>query len=651
MAKSLRSRVKKAHRSAKRTREDSDTAPAEEATKDNRPEFADDLKDFEKEEKEESMEEDAKKVSTSGRDLGRHRKRQQAKRGAGFNGRKGGNRESVALAGWVQTPRRASNKLSFVPLKDFTGTTQLVVRSSSALEGLDKLPSQSVVLIEGQVNKRSDKQINKSLDTGEIEVDVKSYTLLNQATNLPFNPHDESIKEDLRLQYRYLDLRRKFLTDNLRKRSAVTHTIRNHLHDRHFTEVETPILLKSTPEGAREFLVPTRNHVKAPTFYALPQSPQQPKQLLIASGATDAYFQIAKCFRDEDGRKDRQPEFTQLDIELGFVSGAASQDAATSGWNMGGEQVRNLIEGLIRQLWREYQSTELESTFRVMKYKDAMNKYGSDKPDLRFGLEIALASMSADGNSQTRGLVYRPSRDGRLDGDFLKNHPGCSQITEEQKRNLDVQEGDIVWLEELPTNPEGGGTGLGALRLKLGEQLGLLSNPDAYAFVWIVEFPLFTRADEDKEFLSKGRWSSTHHPFTAPYAEDISLLEENVSLVRGQHYDLVLNGVELGGGSVRIHDASLQLKVFKDVLELTDDEVDRFDHLLVALKSGAPPHAGIALGLDRLVAIMCNTSSIRDVIAFPKSLNGMDRLFKSPSGTTDDILKEYNLEAKKVGTE
>ncbi|TIA93355.1 hypothetical protein E3P99_00130 [Wallemia hederae] len=548
---------------------------------------------------------------------------------------------TVNLSGHIVNTRRLNKNLSFIDLRDHTGMIQLVVKNH-LLSDMN-LSTNSVVQLSGLVKER--KSVNNDLSTGQVEVFVETLDLLNRAESLPFNPlSSTTTNDDLKLKHRYLDLRSTALTQNIHKRSKITHSIRQHLHDLQFTEIETPVLLNSSSEGAREFLVPTR-HSNTPTFYALSQSPQQPKQLLIASGCTDAYFQIARCFRDEDGRKDRQPEFTQLDIEMAYVNGAPSETALSQQWNMGGEQVRELLETLIRKLWRQYMDVELPQPFPVMTYTHAMNVYGSDKPDLRFGLEIEEVSRDEAAQTQVRALVCKKGDTDKLSKDFLQAHPP-SQVTPDIQQALSVNEQDLVWVEHLPLHPDGGGTVLGQVRLALAEALQI-PHTTPFAFAWVIEFPLFTMADSDKDHLSKGRYASTHHPFTAPYAEDVSLLTEQPSRVRGQHYDLVVNGVELGGGSVRIHDAALQEKVFREVLKLDDGEVDRFHHLLVALRSGAPPHAGIALGMDRLMAIMCHTQSIRDTIAFPKSLNGIDRLFNSPSTTNEEVLKEYSLAALK----
>ncbi|KAH7916741.1 hypothetical protein BJ138DRAFT_1169052 [Hygrophoropsis aurantiaca] len=618
--------------------------------------------------------------------------------------------ERVTLTGWLLPERKVSKSLSFFPIKDSSGTTQLVVHRNgnedAHLMALSDVPVESTVLIEGQVLIRPEKS-QRNEGTGVIEVQVDSFTLLNPADqDMPFIPSDNRtlVNEDLRARFRYLDLRRSALSDNLRKRSQVARVIRNVLHNQNFLEVETPLLLKSTPEGAREFLVPTRTGQSAaggpdgpqgPLFYALPQSPQQPKQLLICSGAVDKYFQIAKCFRDEDGRKDRQPEFTQVDLEMAFVSWGQDAVAATSQsnqWRIGGHEVRDIIELVINKIWQEVEGIDLLSPFKVMTYNEAMTRYGSDKPDTRYALEIVdlitlLPSQvrhSLKNIGETlEALIVGPSRSAA----FLraskepdnKEEPTVHRITitaanvqswmsdseithsvlslnadhhAALNKELGVSIGSTVWLSQRRSLPEGGSTALGRVRTRLAESaqvLGDYTPPEVPHFLWITEFPLFTRADSDKEFLARGRWSSSHHPFTAPMWQDIeAMYAGRVEQVRGQHYDLVLNGVEIGGGSVRVHDAAMQEHIFSQILQLSTSEMSSFGHLLHALKCGAPPHGGIALGFDRLMSILCKTQSIRDVIAFPKTSAGTDPLFKSPSAIDNDVLHQYGIQPRKV---
>ncbi|KAI9001243.1 hypothetical protein BD414DRAFT_474078 [Trametes punicea] len=614
----------------------------------------------------------------------------------------------VVLQGWLVPRGKVSKKLSFFGIRDCYGTTQLVVDAricgTEILAAMRDVPEESTVLVEGIVRQRPQSQ-RREVPSGQVEVVVSSFKLLNPADhNLPFMPFDTQnlANEDLRLRYRYLDLRRTELTKNLRKRSDVAFLVRSTLHEQGFTEVETPMLLNSTPEGAREYLVPTRvrqsssDSPSQPLFYALSQSPQQPKQLLVASGAIDRYFQLARCFRDEDGRKDRQPEFTQVDLEMAWVSWGREQENGppdgtlplAESWRIGGHEVRDVVETVIRRIWKKFENVDLEERFRVMTYDLAMARYGSDKPDLRFGLEIrnitsrlpqilrmaleakgeileALVVSSQPEHAPFVGVAPEVEHDRSVERicvtqDTTSSWLNLSRLVREvlhnQEPNLDasgigtalnITEGSIIWLARRPLRPEGGWTALGRLRLALSEaaqRKGDLVLSEQPKFLWVTEFPLFTRADEDKEFLAHGRWSSSHHPFTAPMWEDVEkMYAGKIEEVRGQHYDLVLNGVEIGGGSVRVHDASMQEYIFENILQLDEKEKSSFNHLLHALRCGAPPHGGFAFGFDRLMAILCKTNSIRDVIAFPKTAAGTDLLFKSPSPSTPEILAQYGL--------
>ncbi|KAJ7283865.1 hypothetical protein C8J57DRAFT_1677364 [Mycena rebaudengoi] len=604
----------------------------------------------------------------------------------------------VVLTGWLLPERKGGKLLSFFPLKDSLGTTQLVVNHPQPADNrpsLSDVPVESTVLIEGTVLPRP-AAAKRPGPAGDIDVQVDSYVLLNPASaNLPFLPSNSRnlANEELRARFRYLDLRRSALSANLRKRSRVAQIVRTILHQQDFVEVETPVLLRSSPEGAREFLVPTRSTAddEQPRFFALPQSPQQPKQLLICSGAVDKYFQIAKCFRDEDGRKDRQPEFTQIDLEMAFVSWGderASRSDNSSVWRIGGSEVRDVVETFVRRIWNDVEGISLPPKFKVMTYRDAMKLYGSDKPDTRFGLKIADVTNELPHEQrpafESSGdvlecLAIRQSQEPA----FVEVSRGCDIdnsveriiLTEENRstwltqsrtvggattatrdnvnENLHLQPGDVVYLCRSPKVPKGGSSPLGQLRLQLAElaqssaKLSLTTKPH---FLWITEFPLFTRSDGDKEFLAQGRWSSSHHPFTAPMWQDIdALYSGNIEGVRGQHYDLVLNGVEIGGGSVRIHDAAMQDHIFSNILQLTEQEKTPFAQLLHALRCGAPPHGGIALGFDRLMAILCNTQSIKDVIAFPKTSVGTDLLFKSPAIVSEKVLGQYGIQPSHKG--
>ncbi|KAJ7117378.1 tRNA synthetases class II-domain-containing protein [Mycena crocata] len=601
----------------------------------------------------------------------------------------------VVLTGWLLPERKGGKLLSFFPLKDSLGTTQLVVNHPEVAgnqPSLSDVPVESVVLIEGTVLARPP-AAKRPGPTGDIDVQVDNFVLLNPAdANLPFFPSNPRnvANEDLRARFRYLDLRRSALSANLRMRSRVAQLVRNILHAQDFTEVETPVLLRSSPEGAREFLVPTRTAPDGdqPRFFALPQSPQQPKQLLICSGGVDKYFQIAKCFRDEDGRKDRQPEFTQIDLEMAFVSWGeetTSRSAVSNIWRIGGTQVRDVVETLVCKIWHDVQGIELGQKFEVMTYYEAMKLYGSDKPDTRFGLKIVDATDFLPQEQrlafESRGEILEclpirqsqelnfmdAARQCKFDDPVERivlteknlsmwlaqsDAAGGAAIEGRQDRineNLHLKLGDIVLLCRSSKVPRGGSSPLGQLRLQLSE-ISQSSGRFRYErkrphFLWITEFPLFTRSDEDKEFLAQGRWSSSHHPFTAPMWQDIeALYSGNVEGVRGQHYDLVLNGVEIGGGSVRVHDADMQDYIFTNILQLNEHEKTPFSQLLHALRCGAPPHGGIALGFDRLMTILCNTQSIRDVIAFPKTSVGTDLLFKSPAVVSEKVLEQYGIQ-------
>ncbi|KAI0771909.1 hypothetical protein BD413DRAFT_623980 [Trametes elegans] len=607
--------------------------------------------------------------------------------------------KTVVLQGWLAPKAQVGKKLAFFSVRDSGGATQLVVDARvcgpDVFAAMRDVPEESTVVVQGTVRKR--------VSSDDAEVAVTSFTLLNPASrNMPFNPFDAEnmANEELRLRYRFLDLRRKELATNLKKRSDAVYHIRSTLHDQGFTEVETPMLLNSTPEGAREYLVPTRVKQSSadtppqPLFYALSQSPQQPKQLLMASGAVERYFQFARCFRDEDGRKDRQPEFTQVDLEMAWVSWGKhksdSQKVAlpSDDWRIGGHEVRDVVESIIRKVWHKIEGVELEERFRVMTYSEAMGRYGSDKPDLRFGLEIQNithqlpqplhSALEAKGEI-LEALIIRPQVehepfarvasqvvygkaveriviDSTVGSSWLSQSRAVQELLassnpelsfSELHQSLGLEEGSTIYLSKRLARPEGGWTALGRLRVALSEAAQLkggLVLDNMSKFLWVTEFPLFTRADDDKEFLAHGRWSSSHHPFTAPMSEDLEkMYAGQIEEVRGQHYDLVLNGVEIGGGSVRVYDAEMQEYIFREILQLDEKEKASFNHLLQALRCGAPPHGGFAFGFDRLMAILCKANSIRDVIAFPKTAVGTDLLFKSPSSSTAEILAQYAL--------
>ena len=569
--------------------------------------------------------------------------------------------ESVVLMGWVQSLRDHGG-LCFIDLKDREGVTQLVLDPKVFEKDIRQLKPESVIEVAGQVALRPQETVNKNLTTGEIEVFVDGLTIHNICQTLPFSLDEkaEKVSEDLRLTYRYLDLRRRPNMERLRLRHRAANVIRNYLDDHGFFEIETPSLFKSTPEGAREFLVPSR--LNPGQFYALTQSPQQYKHMLMVAGV-ERYFSLAKCFRDEDLRADRQPEFTQIDMELSFIDR---------------EDIYELIEGLIVELWKTCLGIEIKTPLLRMSFIEAMNRFGSDKPDMRFGLELqdvteifrgsnfnVFSSVAEKGDSikvikvknfadmtagELSSLEQTAKHMGAKGLAFIKikgnewKSPLTKFLSEEEKQaltnQLNLQENDCLFF--MADRWEKACNVLGKIRLELAALLkkrGVLniSNQD-YKFIWIVDFPLLTYDEEQKKFVA------THHPFTSPVKEDIPLLKTDPHHVRGQHYDLVLNGIELGGGSIRIHSSELQRYVFENILKIPSNVVeDRFGYMLKAFSFGAPPHGGIALGFDRLVALMAGTHSIRDVIAFPKTQKGQDLMSMSPGCVDPKQLKDLGL--------
>jgi aspartyl-tRNA synthetase len=559
----------------------------------------------------------------------------------------------VVLLGWVHRVRDLGG-VTFIDVRDRAGVSQLVVRENEALMAAAKrLRSEFVIGVTGIVQRRSEETINPKLETGEVEVLARDIRILNEAKTPPFQiAEDTPVSEDVRLRYRYLDLRRPRLQHNIGLRHRTMMAIRKYFDANGFWEIETPILTKSTPEGARDYLVPSRVH--AGEFYALPQSPQIFKQILMIAG-TDRYFQIVRCFRDEDLRADRQPEFTQVDVEMSFARP---------------ESIYALIEPLMQHVFQEI-GHRVATPFRRVAYADAMAKYGSDKPDLRVGLEIqelsdifrdsefrVFKSIIADGGV-VRGIVlpggnaYTRSQLDVLTDYAVKQlgfsgliwaRPGeppiCSvkAIGEAPLRAAFARGkaagGDLL----LMAAGEGGATSklLGQLRLYLAKKDNLI-DPDAFEFLWVTDFPLLEYHEDD------GRWYSMHHPFTAPHEDDLDKLERDPGAVRAKAYDLVLNGSEIGGGSIRIHDAALQARVFRR-LGISDEEAKlRFGFFLEALEYGTPPHGGIALGLDRMVAILAGESSIREVMAFPKTAAAVDLMAGSPSTVDPKQLRELHL--------
>src|SRR5271169_22925 len=583
---------------------------------------------------------------------------------------------TVTLSGWVHS-RRDLGGLIFIDIRDREGRTQTVFDPSDLTPELftqaAALRSECVVSITGKVRHRPAGTNNAKIPTGEIEVGVTALEVLNMAEVLPFPVDDpevaNKVNEELRLQYRYLDLRRPEMARNLKLRSKAAIATRQFMDEQGFLEVETPTLFKSTPEGAREFLVPNRR--EPGTFYALPQSPQQFKQILMVAGV-EKYFQLARCYRDEDLRADRQPEFTQVDIEMSFIDR---------------EDIYNLIEGLLKRVWKTALNIDVPTPFKRITFEEALNRYGIDKPDTRFGMELVdmtedfrastfkvfsgtiagggvVKALNAKGMAgATQGQIETMTEYAKSFGAkglaFIKVEKGADGATVEWKSpivkffsetekaaltsKLKIEEGDLIlfaadqWLGACEI--------LGKIRLYCADVLkaqGKLNIPaDRFEFLWVVDFPLLSF---DKE---QNRWYSSHHPFTAPVAVDIPLLKTEPKKVRGQHYDVVVNGVELGGGSIRIHQPDVQKMVFEDVLQITPEETKlRFGYMLEAFRFGAPPHGGIALGFDRLIAILCGVTSIRDVIAFPKTAKGTDLMTDSPSTVEPKQLRDLYLEVK-----
>lgn len=571
--------------------------------------------------------------------------------------------KSVTLIGWVQSVRDHGG-IIFVDLRDREGITQVVFHPECPVyRDAQKLKDESVIQIFGTVAMRENDTVNPSLKTGEIEVVADNMIIHNVCETLPFpldNERADKVNEDLRLQYRYLDLRRPRNLNLLRMRHKAAKALREYLDSNGFTEVETPILFKSTPEGAREFLVPSR--LNPGQFYALNQSPQQYKQMLMVSGI-ERYYQMAKCFRDEDLRADRQPEFTQVDIEMSFIDR---------------EDMYSLIENMLKKVWKDVLGIDIPTPFKRMPYSEAMNRYGVDKPDTRFEMELtdftdtfkqsqfkvfssvangggSIKAINAKGLADitqgelknledvaktlgAKGLAFIKAENGAWKSPILKFLSEAEQA--ELKQKLNIEDGDIVFFAACEW--ERACSILGRIRLecaKLLQARGKLSIPaDQFNFLWVIEFPLMLFDEEE------GRYVSAHHPFTSPVEEDIKYLDSDPLRVRGQHYDIVLNGVELGGGSIRIHQPQVQEKVFRDVLKIPEDIIEsRFGYMLKAFKYGAPPHGGIALGFDRLVSILTNRQSIRDIIAFPKTQRGQDLMAQSPCPVTEKQLKDLHI--------
>ena len=567
--------------------------------------------------------------------------------------------DMVSLNGWISKTRDLGG-LTFIDLRDRYGKTQIVFNNDISRESFEQaknLGLEDVIGITGQVVARPQDAVNNDISTGEIDVVVHNIIVYNESDNPPFDINDrQSASEDHRLRFRYLELRTKELQSNMILRHKASIATRNYLSSRDFIEVETPILMKSTPEGARDFLVPSRIHKGF--FYALPQSPQTYKQLLMVSGL-DKYFQIVKCFRDEDFRADRQPEFTQIDIEMSFVKQ---------------EDVIKLGTGLTSYLWKEILNIDLPKEFPIYSYYEAMNRFGSDKPDIRFGMELqefsdfvkasnfnafktvlesngivkALVCPNATNYSRkvideltdylkqyfgAKGLAWMKCVDGKLDGGISKFFD--KNVQDDIISSLQVNDNDIIFI--VGDKAKVVFNALGALRLKLADRESLIDE-SSWAPLWVVDFPL-VEWNEDAD-----RWDALHHPFTSPNIDDIDMLETSPGEVRSLGYDIVMNGYELGGGSIRIHDKKMQQTIFK-ILGISDEEADeKFGFLMNAFKYGAPPHGGMAFGFDRIVMLMAGSNQIRDVIAFPKTTSAMSLMDKSPSRVVSEQLKELGIE-------
>jgi len=571
--------------------------------------------------------------------------------------------ETVTLSGWVDTKRNVSTSLTFIDLRDREGKTQIVFNneflSEKVLEEVQKLKSESVIRVVGEVKERSNK--NPNIPTGDIEVFAKEIEILNACDTLPFQISgiDDNLSENMRLTYRYLDIRRSKMINNLKMRHRMIMSIRNYMDQAGFLDVDTPILTKSTPEGARDFLVPSRTNPG--TFYALPQSPQLFKQLLMIGGV-EKYFQIAKCFRDEDLRADRQPEFTQLDIEMSFVEK---------------EDVMNEIEGLAKYVFKNVTGEEANYTFQRMPYAEAMDRFGSDKPDLRFAVELKDLSDIVKNSSfnafsstvQNGGLVkaiVAPSANEKFSRKIISEYeeyvktyfgakglayiklgadgissPIAKFLSEDEMKAIvektEAKTGDVIFI--VADKKKVVAAALGALRLRIGKDLDLI-NKDDFKFLWVVDFPMFDYDEEEQ------RYKAEHHPFTSIKAEDLDkFLAGQTEDIRTNTYDLVLNGSEIGGGSIRIFNPKIQSMVF-DRLGLSQEEAKaKFGFFLDAFKYGAPPHGGLAFGIDRWLMVMLKEESIRDVIPFPKTNKGQCLMTEAPNTVDEKQLEELFIKS------
>ncbi len=565
--------------------------------------------------------------------------------------------EEVTLYGWV-LKKRDLGGLVFIDLRDRSGIIQLTIRpENKCYELATSLRNEYVIKVTGKVVERESK--NSKMETGEIEIDVSELELLNTSEELPFALDENTTAlEDTRLKYRYLDLRRKDLKDKMIARSKITMAVREYMNNNEFLEIETPILCKSTPEGARDYLVPSR--VNQGKFYALPQSPQIFKQLLMVGGM-ERYFQIAKCFRDEDLRADRQPEFTQIDIEMSFVSE---------------DDVMTMAEGLVHHVWKSVKGIDIELPLMRMKYDDAIENYGSDKPDLRFDMKIndvsdvfantefGVFKTVLEENGIINAIVAKNVADKysrkEMDKltDYVKTYKAsglaylkfneeisgsiAKVVSESEidalKSKLGIEDNDLVLIVSGKKNIVK--ASLGALRCKLARDLGLI-DPNVYKMLWVTDFPSFEWSEEEERFMA------CHHPFTAPKDEDVDKLLNDKANCYSKAYDIVINGYEAGGGSIRIHNQEVQRKMF-EALELTDEDIKtKFGFFVDALKYGTPPHGGLAFGLDRMVMLLTNTENIRDVIAFPKTASASCLMSECPSNVDERQLEDLALKVSK----